>query len=230
MTENSEKIKQITQKYRYWGCLAYEESVHPDWIEILEKTGLRIAISPIHNRDIYEKDIKDEKTGEILHKKDDIKKPHWHIILAWDNPTTYNSAKSLCEKIKATRPEFIQRLKGNYDYLTHKNSPKKAQYDANDIVFLNGFNIEDFSEMTSEEAIKLQIAIEDLIINDMIDEYYKLIIALRKKDLELYKYASSHTYYFNSFINSFRNGFIKPNYKLSLEYSETPLPPDIIED
>lgn len=231
MAQNSEEIKKITQKYRYWGCIAYEESVHPDWIEILNRTGLRIAISPIHNRDIYTKDIKNEETGEILHKIDDVKKAHWHLIFAWDNPTTYNAAKSLCDKIKATRPEPIQRLKGNYDYLTHKNDPKKAQYNEEDLILLNGFNINDFSEMTSDEALKLQMTLEDLIINERLSEYYQLVMLAREKDLELYKYATTHTYYFNSFISSFRNGFLKPSYKQVLEglFDES-LPPEVVEE
>lgn len=224
MAENTQKVNK--DKYRYWGTIGYIESLDEDWKDILERTGLRVAISPLHDKDIYDKDIKNKETGEILYKKGDTKKAHYHIILAWDNATTYNSAKSLCDSIGAVRPEPVKRIKGNYAYLTHKYSPKKAQYNEEDIETLNGFNIDDFSELLEDEAIKLQNAITHLIVENGISEYYSLILFLETYNADLHKYASKHTYFFNTFINSFRYSYLNTR-RSDLEED---IPPEIAEE
>ena len=52
-------------KKRAWGGVIYPESLPENWLEILQNSGLQIAISPLHD-----KDINPDGT---------IKKPHYHI-------------------------------------------------------------------------------------------------------------------------------------------------------
>ena len=64
------------QKARYWSFVAYPESLPSDWKDTLTRTGLPIAISPLHDKDI-------NPNGEA-------KKAHYHVILCFDGPTTYS--------------------------------------------------------------------------------------------------------------------------------------------
>ena len=39
-------------KKRYWCFIGYPESLPPNWIEVLTLTGLQVAISPLHDKDL----------------------------------------------------------------------------------------------------------------------------------------------------------------------------------
>lgn len=54
------------KKGRIWASVGYPESLPTDWKDKLIETGLQIAISPLHDKDI-------NPTGEV-------KKPHYHFI------------------------------------------------------------------------------------------------------------------------------------------------------
>ena len=125
-------------KKRNWAFVLYPESAPENWKELLQQTGLGIAISPLHNKDI-------NPTGET-------KKAHYHIILTYDGPTTYNNVRSLTELLGQPIPQPLEQVRGYYRYLTHKDNPEKAQYDEKDIITYNGFNIQDFVELTSSEV------------------------------------------------------------------------------
>lgn len=75
----------------------------------------RIAISPLHDKDI-------DPTGES-------KKPHYHIILNYDGPTTYEHVKELCDSLNMTIPIKLESLRNMYRYHLHLDNPEKYQYD-----------------------------------------------------------------------------------------------------
>ena len=68
------------KKKRYWAFVLYPESAPDNWRDFLQQTGLQVAISPLHDKDI-------DPTGLP-------KKSHYHIILCYDGPTTFNNVKS----------------------------------------------------------------------------------------------------------------------------------------
>lgn len=73
----------------------------------------------------------------ILHDKDfiegttDYKKPHWHIILYFDNPKYLNS---LAKELELA-PNYIRtdELRKGLEYLIHKNHKDKYQYDVEEV-------------------------------------------------------------------------------------------------
>ena len=107
-------------KKRNWAFVLYPESAPENWKEILQQTGLGIAISPLHDKDV-------NPTGEV-------KKAHYHIILIYDGPTTYNNVRSLTESLGQPIPQPLEQVRGYYRYLTHKDNPEKYQYDDKDII------------------------------------------------------------------------------------------------
>lgn len=179
-----------TVKKRNWAFVLYPESVPENWIEILQHSGLQCAISPLHDKDL-------NATGEE-------KKPHWHVIACYQGPTSYNVVCKLSqETLKGTIPQALEQVRGYYRYLTHKDNPEKAQYNENDIVTVNGFNVMDFAELTKSEILHIKLRIHEIIEEEDFTEYIDLMNFLRYTEMFTeYDVASSNTMFFNSLLKS----------------------------
>lgn len=100
----------------------------------------------------------------------------------------------------------MESVRGYYRYLTHKDNPEKFQYDDNDIVHLNGFNISDFMELTKSEVIQVKIKVQQFIREYDITEYGELMDMLLDNELMVeYEIASNNTLFFNSYVSSRRH-------------------------
>lgn len=179
-------------KKRYWAFVAYPDSVPEDWRDRLRETGLQCAVSPLHDKDI-------DPDGNP-------KKPHWHVILAYDGPTTYNNVKTLTDSLNSPIPQPLAQIRGYYRYLTHKDNPDKYQYDERDIITINGFAISDFCEITKSEVMATKRKLQQLILDMDVIEYADFMdyLLYNGQDLE-YDVASSNTYFFERYICSRRN-------------------------
>lgn len=178
----------MNTKNRHWTFLIYPDSCVPNWIDILIETGLPFAISPLHDKD--------------KNPDDTIKKPHYHVIITYDGPTTYKSVnENICQLIKSTIPKRVLSLRGIYRYLTHLDNPEKYQYDRSLIQEYNNFHI----DMTDTEITKLMVdIIEDIRVNN-ITSYWDLIqYYLVSDDIDNFKVVQSHAFFFNKAIDSFK--------------------------
>ena len=183
--------KSITKK-RNWAFVLYPESAPKNWREILMATGLQCAISPLHDKDV-------NPTGEP-------KKPHYHIILCYSGPTSYNVVKALTDSLNQPIPQALEQIRGYYRYLTHKDNPEKAQYSEADITTINGFDISDYVDLTRSEVKEIKLQLQSLIRNLDILEYADLMDYLQDNELiTAYEVASSNTYFFDKYICSRRN-------------------------
>lgn len=179
-------------KKRNWAFVLYPESAPENWREELQKTGLQCVISPLHDRDI--------------NPDNTPKKAHYHVILAYSGPTSYNVVKTLTDKLNQPIPQALEQVRGYYRYLTHKDNPEKAQYDESEIKAINGFNIADFSELTRSETTQIKKSLQLLIRQHGIMEYAELMDYLQDEDMNLeYEIASNNTYFFDKYITSQRN-------------------------
>lgn len=180
------------KKGRIWASVGYPESLPTDWLEKLTETGLQIAISPLHNKDL-------DPTGES-------KKSHYHIIFNYDGPTTYNHVKELCDSLNMTIPIKLESLRGMYRYHLHLDNPDKYQYDDRDRILLNGFDVSSVNSLTATEVDKLTTEILAFIDDNNINEYSDLLYQFRVNDLvNLLNVAKSHTILFNTYIRSKRH-------------------------
>ena len=139
-----EQNKKQDNRARYWGFIAYPESVAQDWEDILSiKYGFEWARSPLHDRD-----FNDDGTP---------KKSHWHcLIYTGQGKKSYKQIKEICDEINATAPQIVHNPKGNVRYFLHKDNPEKAQYMQEDMKAFNGFDI--FKHLlTDEEAENLDL-------------------------------------------------------------------------
>lgn len=183
--------KKNNSKGKFWIFEMYEDSRPVDWFEILEKTMLKICISPRHDKDI--------------NKEGTFKKPHYHVLMCFEGPTTYNNALSIASRVGANIVFQAYSAKGSYEYWTHKNNPEKAQYDVSDMVFINGFNIEDIQDLTVKETEEIKRDIVKIIRDNDILEYAQLYDMLM--DSELYdhtKVLGCNTIFFVSYLRSKR--------------------------
>ena len=179
-------------KKRNWTFVLYPESAPSDWKEQLKVSGLMSAISPLHDKDI-------NPTGEA-------KKAHYHILLVYSGPTTYNAVAKFTASLNATIPQPLESVRGMYRYFSHKDNPEKYQYDEADIVTVNGFNIADLVELTKSEVNEIKANILRMVRDIDIIEYADLIDFLTDNEMLVeYDVAVNNTFFFNSYIASRRN-------------------------
>ena len=177
-------------KKRNWAFVLYIESAPEDWREILKLKGLTFAVSPLHD-----KDINPDNTP---------KKPHYHIILVFGSPTTYNNVKSITDELNQPIPIPLESVRGYYRYFTHLDNPEKYQYNSSEIEVYNGFDVTDV--LNNFEVFQCLKTIQSLIQENNIFEYSELMDYLLSKDfMELWNVASSHTLFLNTYITSRRN-------------------------
>lgn len=180
-------------KKRHWAMVLYPESAPQDWREQLKKAGIKCAISPLHDKDV-------NPDGEP-------KKAHYHVIMSYEGPTTYNNVKRFTNSLSQPIPQPLEQVRGYYRYLTHKDNPEKAQYDEKDIVKLNGFDIQDYVELTKSEVAKAVKEVQGFVMDNNILEYADLMEILYCGDKNMaswYDVAANHTLFFTAYLKSRR--------------------------
>ena len=184
-------MKRVTG--RSWAFVIYPDSLPENWQEIITETGLPMAISPLHDKDI-------NPDGEE-------KKPHYHVICYYENATTLNNVKTnVCDKLNGTIPIKLESMRGMYRYHIHLDNPEKYQYDDRDRQFFNGFDIDLCNKLTRTETIKLISEIQSFIRDNEIYEYSDLLDCLSDNDLIVLKeVAYLNTVVIKSYIDSRRN-------------------------
>jgi hypothetical protein len=102
-------------KTRNWAFVVYPESAPDGWMELLADTHIPAFVSPLHDKDI-------DEDGSL-------KKPHYHVVLMFDGPTTQKRANEIIEPFCGTKSaEYVKSLRGYVRYLIHLDNPEKAQY------------------------------------------------------------------------------------------------------
>lgn len=179
-------------KKRNWAFVLYPESAPEDWRELLQQTGLQCAVSPLHDRDENADGTK--------------KKPHYHVILAYSGPTSYNVVKRLTDSLNQPIPQALEQIRGYYRYLTHKDNPDKFQYAETEITFINGFDIQDFVELSNRELRDYYRVMIEFIKYNGIYEYGDFVDEMMKmEDPVFFDVAKSNTIFFERYISSRRN-------------------------
>lgn len=184
-------MKVSNVKKRNWAFVLYPESAPNNWREQLQQTGLQCAISPLHDKD--------------LNADGTPKKPHYHVILCYQGPTSYNVVKQLTEHLRQPIPQPLEQVRGYYRYLTHEDNPEKAQYSKLDIKLLNGFDLREFVEMTKTEVLKIKRELIQFIQDNDILEYadlLEILLAAGDQMADWLDVATSNSILFVSYIKS----------------------------
>ena len=155
-------------KKRYWAFVLYPESAPEEWRQILTETGLECAISPLHD-----KDINPDGTP---------KKAHYHVILCYAGPTTYNCVKTLTESLNQPVPQPIEQVKGYYRYFSHKDNPEKYQY--SESVYGTDRDMQDTSVIISPE--------HDPYADDLIKPSYE---GCKSEQQKIFRYKADNVFF-----------------------------------
>lgn len=109
---------------RNFATVVYPESSPDKWMEILSDNKVPCFISPLHDKDV-------NPTGEP-------KKPHYHVMIMFDNVKTSEQAEAIFELIGGVGCEIVQSPRGYARYLCHLDNPEKSQYDPETVIQYGG--------------------------------------------------------------------------------------------
>lgn len=112
---------------RIWAAVVYPDSAPENWRDILDDYHIEWAESPLHEFDT-------NPTGEV-------KKAHWHIVLAFDGPKSFEQVSELLSPINCPIPQRCHSLKGAVRYFAHLDNPEKHQYSVSEIRAHGGFDV-----------------------------------------------------------------------------------------
>lgn len=148
-------------RYRPYEVIFYGS--FDDLLELLKRYKERIAHFAFiyHDKDIYEED-----NEELGHKKGELKKPHFHLLLDFYNGHTFTSVKRMfTTQDDKPRVERISDRQAKFEYLTHNNYPEKYQY-SEDEIYSNNIeyykNICKRGDRRDNDNLAMQI-VEDLL-------------------------------------------------------------------
>ncbi|MDU5257737.1 Rep family protein, partial [Eggerthella sp.] len=117
-----------------WMLVFYEDRC-PEWREELDELGLRTVVSPSHDADEWT--ARDEKKNP-KHKAGTLKEPHRHLLAMYDNPVSYDQVVKDFAFLKSKNVKYVKSLPAMARYLTHMDSPDKAQYDPEGVCEFGG--------------------------------------------------------------------------------------------
>lgn len=168
---SNSKSNNKNTRTRNFASILYPESASPNWLEILKEQHIPFLVSPLHNNDL-------NPTG-------DAKKPHYHIILIFDNVKTVEQATEIFKLINSVGCEKINSLKNYSRYLCHLDNPEKAQYKTEDVIAY-GIDYLDIIKSTSNKYKMLE-EMQDFCDKYDVVSFYLLCQYARKNNKEWYK-------------------------------------------
>ena len=193
------KEKRKDTRARFWSCVLYPESMPVNWLQILEDLKTPIAVSPVHNADVYEVDSDDHKKGEL-------KKPHYHCVLAFECKTSFSSVVKMLEPLNCPIPIHCKSPNASIRYFVHLDNPNKAQYDRQDILSLSGFDVSEAFALTKKDYNRVILECYALIGRCNITEFYQLVDAVVSTNPEYMPIVGKYAFYLDKYITSRRYG------------------------
>lgn len=180
-------------KKRNWTFVLYDDSCAKDWESYLISTGVPFAYA-YHDKDFTE-------VGEP-------KKPHYHVLVCFDGPTTYNTMLDHAKKVGAANDvvQPVGSVRGIIRYFCHKDNPDKYQYGEDIIQCRNGFDPRDYFCLTVSQAKAFKRKVTRFIQDNDITEYADLIdVLMDSEENDMYDIATQNTFFFTQYIKSRRN-------------------------
>ena len=120
----AEKKKKTVLRHRNYATMIYLDSAPENWFQILEDSHVPCFVSPYHCCDT-------NPNGEP-------KKPHYHVMVMFDNVKTKEQAIEFFNSIGGVGCEVLESPRGMARYLCHLDNPEKAQYSISEVRSLAG--------------------------------------------------------------------------------------------
>ncbi|MEO3219480.1 replication protein [Ruminococcus bicirculans (ex Wegman et al. 2014)] len=169
-------------KARYFSFIIYPESIPSDWQECLEKLGLAMAVSPLHDCDEKKDKATWDNNNDLIVNGKHYKKPHYHVLYIAKNPVTTESVRKKIKRalgVKAvSHIEIVDSVENTFKYLTHESKDAVAKnkhvYAKTDIVYLNDFDIDRYIVLDENQKRELK----NLLLNIIRKEHLVNVIHL----------------------------------------------------
>lgn len=161
-------------KARYFAFIIYPESIPTNWEECLEKLGVPMAVSPLHDRDETERkfeNLSEEEKNIIQSGGKVYKKAHYHVLYIARNPVTVESVRNKIKRALGNKSvshiEIVDSVEHYYKYLTHESNDavrkKKQRYSKDDLVFINDFDIDRYVTLDESQKRELKSLLLDIV-------------------------------------------------------------------
>ena len=174
-----EKRREVKRKYEQekrkqrrtnWMLVFYEDQC-PEWREELDELGMPTLVSPSHDADEWTE--RDEKKNP-KHKAGTLKEPHRHLLAMYDNPVSYDQVVKDFAFLKSKNVKYVKSLPAMARYLTHMDSPDKAQYDPEGVCEFGGADWRDLCATTSDKHLALREMRAFIRENNVVDFYIRI--------------------------------------------------------
>lgn len=139
---------------RNFATVVYPESAPSGWMDILAAQFVPAFVSPLHDQD------KNPVGGEP-------KKPHYHVMILFDNVKTQDQARAIFDLIGGVGCEIVQSLRGYARYLCHLDNPEKAQYCTDDVRCLCGSDYAGVINLVTDKYRAIRDMIEYILSNNI---------------------------------------------------------------
>lgn len=178
-------VKKI--KARYWTSILYLDSAPSDWQERIENLKMSYLVSPLHDKDL-------NATGEP-------KKAHYHVVLIWDSPTTYNNALEAFKEVGAIEHfQNVKSIKAMARYLCHLDNPDKYQYEISEVL-RGGVDYNAMIESVADKYEEQKMVIEYIERNEIF--YFSVLMRIAVKyDDSLFRALSNNSYVIREYLKS----------------------------
>lgn len=209
------------KRTRNWTFVFYPESTREDWRDVLGEKGLQLAISPLHDKDQYTKDVYytqdmvddqgvEHKAGEIKHKAGELKKAHYHAIIIFDGPKSREQVQEIAQMLAldgTTAPavQHCMNLRGSMRYLAHIDNPEKAQYDTADIQTIGGLDWMYYAMSNADLEYDTRnriTAVLNLIYEVGAANFADLVDAVLEREPELFEVVRKNAYFFGTYMKT----------------------------
>lgn len=183
--QKANKSKKSKEKHRAFAFILYPDSLPEDWLVKLEGLDIPMAISPLHDRDkVAKSKLTDAEKERAAKGKAIYKKAHYHAMYMAKNPVTADAVR---RKIKRTlgnntisHVEIVDSPRNMFLYLTHDSQDAinkgKTKYDSEDIIELNGFDIDRYIVLDQADKDDIYVALADFIEDYKIENYAELVM------------------------------------------------------
>ena len=192
-------MSKTEKKSRCWLTIVYPESCADGWMDKLREVGLQAIISPLHDKDVNQGETDPEQ-----------KKPHYHVMLLWDGPTTKSNAENYIKMIGGVGCIACATIRGSARYLIHLDNPEKYQYKKEDVIVFGGIEYDELIHSASDDVLTFY-EIMDFIERNKITSFRMFMVYCRynRKDwakLVLDRYRENVFRYIRSMAHDLENG------------------------
>lgn len=158
----------LNTKNKYWVGVLYNENMVDDWQERIGDLLELPYCYCVHDKD-------------LLSDNEEVRKIHTHVMIAYNNTTTYKNALSVFNKLSKegkkaiNKCEPVHNVKFMYNYLIHdtEDSRKKGKYLylPTERVCGNNFDIGNYEQLSFAEKTDMAKELCDIIVSNGFVEF-----------------------------------------------------------